>query len=50
MGWNDKNAARASLKKILQWDFDKIILSHGDIIEENAKEIALKAWRKPLEK
>ncbi len=47
-GWKDKTAARRSLKKILQWDFDKIILSHGDLIEENAKSIASKAWKKPL--
>jgi hypothetical protein len=49
-GWRDKDAARASMKKILHWDFNKIIISHGDLIEENAKEIALKAWRRPLEK
>jgi len=47
-GWKSKNAARESLKKILQWDFDKIIISHGDLIEEKAKEIALQAWHKPL--
>jgi len=49
-GWKNKHAARNSLQKILQWDFDKIIISHGDLIEENAKETALKAWRKPLNK
>lgn len=49
-GWNDKGAARESLKKILQWDFDKIIISHGDIIERNARETAIQAWKKPLEK
>ena len=49
-GWKDKNAAHNSLMRILQWNFDKIIISHGDLIEENAKEIALKAWRKILSK
>ena len=48
IGWKDKNAARNSLKKILQWDFNKIIIAHGDLIEEKAEETALKAWRKPL--
>ncbi|MGD8357579.1 MAG: DUF4336 domain-containing protein [Lysobacterales bacterium] len=48
MGWKDKTAASRSLRKILDWDFDKIIMSHGDLIEDNAKERALKAWAKPL--
>ena len=48
LGWRDKKAASKSLKKILNWDFDRIILSHGDLIEENAKEAALHAWRQPL--
>ena len=48
MGWKDKTAARRSLRKILEWDFDKIIMSHGDLIEVNAKERALEAWAKPL--
>ena len=40
MGWKDKSAARRSLAKVLEWDFDKIILSHGDLIETNAKKRA----------
>ena len=48
LGWKDKNAARKSLMKILEWDFERIILSHGDLIEENAKEVALHAWQRPL--
>ena len=48
MGWKDKAAARESLQRILEWDFDKIVLSHGDLIETNAKSMAQKAWEKPL--
>ena len=48
MGWRDKAAARESLERILEWDFDKIVLSHGDLIEANAKSMALEAWEKPL--
>lgn len=48
-GWKNKEAARESLEKILQWDFDTIILSHGDIIKNNAKDKAINAWRKPLQ-
>jgi len=48
LGWKDKNAASKSLKTILGWNFERIIISHGDLIEENAKEVALHAWKRPL--
>ena len=48
MGWRDKRAAARSLQKILAWDFRRIILAHGDLIEENARETARAAWAKPL--
>jgi hypothetical protein len=48
IGWQDKAAARKSLQKILHWDFDKIVLAHGDLIEKHAKEQAIDAWEKPL--
>jgi hypothetical protein len=50
LGWKDKVAARACLEAILEWDFDKIILSHGDNITKDAKEMARRAWTPPLEK
>lgn len=49
LGWKDKVAASASLESILEWDFDKIILSHGDNITENAKDTARRAWTPPLD-
>jgi hypothetical protein len=49
LGWKDKKAACKALKRILSWDFERIIISHGDLIEKNAKEVALQAWRRPLE-
>lgn len=48
MGWKEKAAAHKSLKRILDWDFDKVILSHGDLIDEGAKAIVQEAWRAPL--
>ncbi len=33
----DKDACRASVRRILEWDFDRIILSHGDMVERNGK-------------
>ena len=29
----DKEAARKSLGFIMRWDFDRVILAHGDVIE-----------------
>lgn len=48
LGWKDKKAACKSIRKILEWDFERIIISHGDLIEENAKSIAISAWQGPL--
>jgi hypothetical protein len=45
IGWKDKVAASQSLTKILSWNFDSIILSHGDLIDKNAKNIAKKSWQ-----
>jgi hypothetical protein len=33
----DKEALRASIRRILDWDFDRIILSHGENVEMNGK-------------
>ncbi len=48
LGWRDKNAARASLRRILEWDFERVILAHGDLIERDARQVVEKAWEKPL--
>ena len=48
LGWKDKAAAKESLERILAWDFERIVLAHGDTIENEAREAALEAWRVPL--
>lgn len=48
MGWKDKASARICLEKILNWDFDKIVISHGDLIENGAPQIARLAWQQVL--
>ena len=48
MGWKDRRAAKHSLERILEWDFDRIILSHGENIESDAKAVLRKAWARPL--
>jgi hypothetical protein len=48
MGWKHKRAAKHSLERILEWDFDRVVLSHGENIESDAKNVLRKAWARPL--
>lgn len=33
----DRAAARASTDRLLEWDFDRVIVTHGDIVEREGK-------------
>lgn len=35
----DRRAARQSLDRILAWDFDRIIVAHGDVLESGGNEV-----------
>jgi hypothetical protein len=35
----DRKAARESLERILAWDFDRVIVSHGDVLETGGHRI-----------
>ncbi len=37
-GMSDHDAARASLERIFEWDFDRVIVGHGDIVETDGRE------------
>jgi hypothetical protein len=45
LGWRDRKAARDSLRRILRWDFQRVILAHGDLIEADARQVVEKAWQ-----
>jgi hypothetical protein len=30
---SERSAARASVERILQWDFDRVIVTHGDVLD-----------------
>ena len=34
----DRMAARQSLERILGWDFDRVIVAHGDVLERGGRE------------
>ena len=38
----DRDAARQSLERILAWDFDRVVVAHGDVLESGGRE-ALRA-------
>jgi hypothetical protein len=47
-GWSDRAAARAALERILAWDFERVVIAHGDLIEHDAKAVLRRAWRATL--
>jgi hypothetical protein len=44
----DRAAVRQSLERILAWDFDRIILSHGAIVETGGREAFRRAFGRVL--
>ena len=41
----DREAFIQSLSQMMQWDFDRVIVGHGDIIERGGKEILARLFR-----
>ena len=37
LGFRDKAAARASLERVLSWDFEKVVLAHGRLVQTGGK-------------
>ncbi len=42
----DRNKARRSADKILEWDFDRVVLAHKDVVHEGGYEAVKKAFEK----
>ncbi len=45
LSFTNRNLARRSLEKLLSWDFDKLIIAHGDCIKKDAKAFVERAFR-----
>jgi glyoxylase-like metal-dependent hydrolase (beta-lactamase superfamily II) len=41
----DRGAARASLERILGWDFDRVVVAHGDVLEHGGREALRQGYR-----
>jgi hypothetical protein len=46
--WGDKARVRECMNRILAWDWDRVILSHGDVITRDARQIVARAWQQIL--
>jgi hypothetical protein len=41
----DRAAARQSLEQILAWDFDRIVIGHGDVLERGGRDLLRTGYR-----
>ena len=41
----DRVEARQAIERILSWDFDKMVIAHGELFERDAKSALREAWR-----
>ena len=48
MGWGDKKLVKKCLDRILTWQAERIIIAHGQLVENNVHEVLSSAWRKVL--
>ena len=49
LAYLDKKAACASLEKVLEWDFEKMILAHGHLLNSDAKKVFERVYQFLLE-
>ncbi|MCU0685588.1 MAG: DUF4336 domain-containing protein [Polyangiaceae bacterium] len=45
----DRTAARGSLERILRWDFDRVVVTHGTVLESGGREALQAGYRWLLE-
>lgn len=43
-GWINRRKAGEVVERILQWDFTRIILAHGELVHADGKAVAARAW------
>ncbi len=40
----DKAASRASVERILAWDFERVVMAHGTVLEQGGKDAFRRAY------
>jgi len=48
VAWGNKEIVKNCLNRIIAWDADRIILAHGELVENNVRNTLTSAWRKVL--
>jgi hypothetical protein len=48
VGWGDKDKVKMAFNRIFNWNADRIILAHGELIEKDVNLILRSAWKKVL--
>ena len=48
MGWGNREIVKISLNKILGWDARRVIIAHGENIEDHVRETLARAWKRVL--
>ena len=41
----DREALRVSIERILEWDFDRVVVAHGDVLERAGRDALREAYR-----
>ena len=49
LAYLDRKAARKSLEKVMDWDFDQMIITHGHLVKSGAKKVFYRAYQFLLE-
>ena len=40
----DRDAARASLQALLRWDFERVVVTHGVVLQASGRRLMREAW------
>jgi hypothetical protein len=40
----DRRATREALDRVLAWDFDRVTVTHGEVLESGGHEALRRAW------
>lgn len=48
IGWGRKSIVKNALNTIIEWNAERVILAHGELIEKDVKNVLTTAWRKVL--
>jgi hypothetical protein len=44
LSFTDRSALRGFVRRVLDWDFDRIVLSHGNLVERGGKDVFHRAY------